>query len=66
MSKQKQTYDQAIAELQTIQHRLESGQLGLEDMRDQVARAMELIQWCRQRLRTIQDEVTQLVDDASA
>lgn len=66
MNKQKQTYDQAIAELQAIQTHLESGQLGLEEMRDQVARAMELIQWCRERLRQVQDEVTQLLDGASA
>lgn len=65
MSKKKQTYDQAIAELQAIQTRLESGQMGLEDMRDQVARAMELIQWCRESLRNIQTEINQLLDDST-
>ena len=56
-------YDAAMEEIQVIMNRLQDGNLGLESMRDEVAKAMELIATCRNRLREINDEMDQLVSE---
>lgn len=63
MSKKKMNYDAAMEEIQVIMNRLQDGNLGLESMREEVAKAMELIATCRNRLREINDEMDQLVSE---
>lgn len=63
MSKKKMNYDAAMEEIQVIMNRLQDGNLGLESMREEVAKAMELIATCRNRLREIKGEMDQLVSE---
>ena len=66
MSKKKMNYDACMQEIQVVMNRLQDGNLGLESMREEVAKAMELIATCRNRLREIKGEMDQLVSEEEA
>ncbi len=66
MNKKKVNYDACMEDIQAILIRIQDGNLGLEAMRDEVAKAMELISTCRNRLREIKGEMDQLVSEEEA
>ena len=62
--KQKQTdYDKAMFQLEKLVERIQGGQLGLEEMRGEVKSALELIKLCRTKLRDIETDLDQLLDE---
>ncbi len=64
MSKKKQNYDAAMTELQSILTKLQDGNIGLEDMREEVSRAMLLITTCRQQLRETKEAIDQITTES--
>lgn len=56
------TYDEALAELKNILRELQEGQNGLEELGAKVKRAAELVQFCKEKLRSIEEEVEDLLD----
>ncbi len=59
-------YETAMEEIQVILNRLQSGDQGLESMREDVAKALSLIMTCRKRLREIKGEIDQLLTEDEA
>ncbi len=61
MSK-KMTYDKAFAELNDILISLQSEEAGLDDLAEKLQKAAELAEFCKARLRNIEQEVEKLSD----
>jgi exodeoxyribonuclease VII small subunit len=57
------TYDEAMTELKRILQQLQEGQTGIEEMSAKVKRAVELIKICKEKLRSTEEEVEQLLGD---
>ncbi|MEM1321060.1 MAG: exodeoxyribonuclease VII small subunit [Bacteroidota bacterium] len=64
MTKKKKTtissYKTAYEELQQIVDQIEEGSIGIDDLAARSQRAAELIQFCRDKLRTTEKELGQL------
>ncbi len=58
------TYELALAELDQLVQRMESGQMPLDQLLDSYRRGTELLGWCRQRLQAVEDQVKLLEDGA--
>ena len=54
------TYEAAMRELQNIVDALQENTLGIDDLSDQLKRAAELIAFCREKLRTTDEEIKDL------
>ena len=59
-------YTDAMAELESILHELEQGDIDLDRRAAQVRRAAELVRLCRGRLDDARTEVTRIVADLDA
>lgn len=64
MKKEKETlrYESAYAELQTIIAALQSDGIDIDELAAKIARAQELIQFCRERLRETEAQAGKLFD----
>jgi exodeoxyribonuclease VII small subunit len=60
----KLTYEQAIAEVERIIERIESGEAGLEGTLDQYERAVKLIGHCREVLNRVEKRLAELTTNA--
>lgn len=61
MSTKKLTYAEAIVEVEQIVARLRSAELGVDELGRSVARATELIDYCRKQLVEAEAEVEKLI-----
>lgn len=59
MSK-KMTYDTAFAELNKILVSLQSDETGLDDLSEKLRRAAELAEFCKTKLRSIEDDLEKI------
>jgi exodeoxyribonuclease VII small subunit len=50
-------FDQAYAELQTILSDLQGEQVSIEQMREKIIKSNELVQYCKDKLRNISNEI---------
>lgn len=57
---EKLTYEAAYAELQQIVQELQGDAVGIDDLASRLARAQELIRFCRNRLRDIETEMDKI------
>ncbi len=57
MKKDEMTYAQALARLDEIVKRLESGDVNVDELSSSVKEGVRLVSWCRKKLRTTQEEV---------
>jgi exodeoxyribonuclease VII small subunit len=55
-------YQKAMDELQEISRAIENETIPLDDLAKKVKRASELIAFCREKLRTTEDEVNKIID----
>ncbi|MCE2773603.1 MAG: exodeoxyribonuclease VII small subunit [Bacteroidetes bacterium] len=55
-------YQKAMDELQEISRAIENETIPLDDLAKKVKRASELITFCRQKLRSTEDEVNKIID----
>ena len=63
MTKKPTDYDKAMLQLEKLVERIQQGQMGLEEMRGEVKAALELIKLCRTKLRDIETDLDQLLDE---
>ena len=55
-------YEDALAELERLVQQMEDGQLPLDQLLDNYRRGAELLEMCRARLQTIEQQVKVLED----
>ena len=53
-------YGAALAELESIVADMEQGQVDVDHLTSQIARAGELVRYCRDRLDTVQQQVSDM------
>ena len=61
MSKKEMTYEAAYEELQDIVARIEEGDIGVDDLAAQVKRAATLIAFCKEKLKSVEEDVDKVV-----
>ena len=59
------SYEAAMQELDTLVRRLESGDMPLEQLLSGYQRGAALLQWCRERLQAVEDQI-KVLDDGAA
>ncbi len=59
------TYEQAMEELKSLSEQLESGELSLDESLSTYARAVELIKFCNEKLRSTKKQMTVLIEELS-
>ncbi|MNJ83372.1 exodeoxyribonuclease VII small subunit [compost metagenome] len=63
MKEQQLTYEQAYEELQQIIADIESGEISVDLLSEKVKRAAELIQLCKSKLTSTENDVQKILDD---
>ncbi len=66
MAKRKQTFEQALEQLETIAERIEQGKIGLEESIAQYEEGMVLIKHCREILSKAEHKIQKLQERADA
>ncbi|MCZ2102181.1 MAG: exodeoxyribonuclease VII small subunit [Chitinophagales bacterium] len=61
MSK-KLTYDSAYTELNKLLNELQSEEIGLDDLSKKLKRAIELSEFCKSQLRSIEEDIEKIND----
>jgi exodeoxyribonuclease VII small subunit len=64
-SLQSLSYEQALAELEALVSRMESGQMPLDDLLSGYARGAQLLKTCRDKLAAVEQQIKQ-IDEKSA
>ncbi|MEL6660653.1 MAG: exodeoxyribonuclease VII small subunit [Bacteroidota bacterium] len=59
------SYEEALAELETIMQELQQEQVSIDDLSDKSTRARDLINYCQQKLRDIQAKLATTEDKPS-
>lgn len=54
-------YEAAMAELQTIVHKMENDELDIDQMSEQLKRAQELIKLCKDKLTKTDEEIKKIL-----
>jgi exodeoxyribonuclease VII small subunit len=62
MAKKQLNYADAVAEIEKISALLEKGDVSVDELTAHIKRATVLIQWCRGRLRSTQEEIDNALD----
>lgn len=60
MGKKKPTFEEALAQLESIAERIEQGKIGLEESITQYERGMALVKQCRDILSKAEHKIQQL------
>lgn len=60
MTKNTSSYEEAVRELQTIIDQLQNNEIPMDDLVQKVKRATTLIQYCKEKLRSTEEEVDKL------
>ncbi|MBE6211377.1 MAG: exodeoxyribonuclease VII small subunit [Rikenellaceae bacterium] len=63
MAKREISYTEAMAEIEKIMSKLRSESIDVDTLTAEVKRASELIEMCKKRLRTTEEEVRKLFND---
>ncbi len=63
MKRKKTDYDQAMEKLEQTVRRIQDGEMGLEEMREEVKAALELIAACKTKLRDIEHDLEEILSD---
>jgi len=64
MSKSKaiaKNYESAYDELQTIIEQIEEGDIGVDELADKVKRASALISFCKKKLKSVEEDVDEVM-----
>ena len=62
MKKEEQSYKAALAEIEEIIGKLESGETDIDEMAKEVKRASKLIQQCRSKLYSVEKQIDKALD----
>lgn len=63
MAKKDQTYTEAIAELQNILDKLESGDMDVDVLTEEIKRASALLKLCKDKLYKTDVEIKKILDN---
>jgi exodeoxyribonuclease VII small subunit len=56
------TYNEAIAEIEEILQKIETGELDVDDLTDKVKRVAYLLEACKKKLKTTESEIQKVMD----
>jgi exodeoxyribonuclease VII small subunit len=59
----KKSFDKAFKDLQKIVDDLQSGETSIDALSAELKTAKELVQFCKQKLREVEDEISSLDDN---
>jgi exodeoxyribonuclease VII small subunit len=65
MAKKDFSFNDAIKEIEKILQNIETGNLDVDKLSDEVMRASELIKQCQKKLRSTEDEINSIFKDMS-
>jgi exodeoxyribonuclease VII small subunit len=57
------TYEKAFTELQQIIAEIETGEIAVDVLSEKVKRAAELIQFCKEKLTSTENDVQKILED---
>ena len=63
MTKQELKYEDAVRQLETIVDKLESNELGIDQLSSELKKAQLLIKLCKEKLTTTDTEIKKLFDN---
>jgi exodeoxyribonuclease VII small subunit len=56
------TYNEAIVEIEEILQRIESGELDVDELTENVKRVAYLLEMCKKKLRTTETEIQKVIN----
>jgi exodeoxyribonuclease VII small subunit len=56
------TYGEAMAEIEEILEKIESGELDVDELTDKVRRVANLLELCRKKLKTTEAEIQKVIE----
>ena len=65
MAKKDFSFNEAIVRIEEILHNIESGELDVDRLSEQVKTASELIKQCQKKLKTTEEEINSIFSDLS-
>lgn len=63
MTKQELKYEDAVHQLETIVDKLESNELGIDQLSSELKKAQQLIKLCKEKLTKTDNEIKKLLDN---
>ncbi|MCF6242258.1 MAG: exodeoxyribonuclease VII small subunit [Bacteroidales bacterium] len=63
MAKKKLSYKEAVEEIEKIMSKLENEEIDIDELSKNVKRAGELITFCKQQLRTTEEEIEHILGE---
>jgi exodeoxyribonuclease VII small subunit len=63
MAKKEFSFNDAVAEIETILHNIERGDLDIDKLSVEVKRASDLIRECQKKLRSTEEEINSIFKD---
>lgn len=63
MTKQELKYEDAVRQLETIVDKLESNELGIDQLSSELKKAQQLIKLCKEKLTKTDNEIKKLLDN---
>lgn len=63
MAKKEKTYSEAVQELQTILDRIESGDLDVDVLTEEIKKASVLLKFCKDKLYKADTEIRKVLDN---
>ena len=61
--KEKQTYSQAIAELEEIAEKLQQNDCEIDELKNYTSRSLELLRFCKKKLFETDEELKKMLDE---
>ena len=63
MTKQELKYEDAVRQLETIVDKLESNELGIDQLSSELKKSHQLIKLCKEKLTKTDNEIKKLLDN---
>ena len=63
MATKKQTYDEALKEIEEILDQIENEQFSVDELAGKVKKASELIKFCKSKLHDTEEEIEKILDN---
>ncbi len=63
MAKQEIKYEEAVAQLEAIVRRMETGELNLDSLADELKKAQKLIKMCKDKLTKTDEEIKKMLEE---
>ena len=63
MATKKETYSEAMKRLETIVSQIESGELDIDELGNQLKEAQKLIKFCRDKMYKADEEIKKMLGD---